>query len=87
MRTTITIDDRLAMELKRLAAETGKPFKRVLNETLRAGLRGRKRASSVYRLRPASLGLPLVGVDLDKALQLADKLEDAALRDKLEQRK
>ncbi len=87
MRTTITIDDRLAGELKRLAAETGKPFKSVLNETLRAGLHGGKRTPTAYRLRAASLGPPQVGVNLDKALQLADELEDAALRDKLEQRK
>jgi hypothetical protein len=29
----------------------------------------------------------LAGVDLDKALQLADELEDVSLRAKLEQRK
>jgi len=87
MRTTITIDDRLARELKRLSAETGKPFKSVLNETLRAGLHGRNKPSTSYRLRPASLGSPSAAADLDKALQLADELEDIALRDKLEQRK
>ncbi len=87
MRTTITIDDRLASELKRLAAETGKPFKSVLNETLRAGLHKGKKLPTAYRLRPASLGLPRVGVNLDKTLQLADELEDAVLCDKLEQRK
>ena len=87
MRTTVTIDDRLARELKRLSAETGKPFKSVLNETLRAGLHGRRKPSAAYRLRPASLGLPHAGVDLDKALRWTEALEDAALRDKLEQRR
>ncbi len=87
MRTTITIDDRLASELKRLSAETGKPFKSVLNEALRAGLHGRKKTSAAYRLQPASMGMPQAGTDLDKALRLADELEDIALRDKLEQRK
>lgn len=87
MRTTITIDDKLAAELKRLSVTTGKPFKNVLNDTLRAGLRGRKGPSTAYRLRPVSLGLPQVGMDLEKALQLSDALEDAALRDKLEQRR
>ena len=28
-----------------------------------------------YRLEPASLGKPLPGIDLDKALQLADSLD------------
>jgi hypothetical protein len=87
MRTTITIDDRLAGELKRLSAETGKPFKSVLNETLRAGLHGHKKPAAAYRLRTASMGLPRAGANLNKALQLTEELEDVALRDKLEQRK
>ena len=88
MRTTLTIDDSLASELKKRALETGKPFKQVVNETLRAGLQQRAlRKSQVYRLKPASLGAPLAGVNLDKALLLADELEDGSLRAKLEQRK
>lgn len=88
MRTTLTLDDRLAAELKRLSADTGRPFKNVVNDTLRAGLqRGKKFAAAPYRLRPSALGAPLVAGRMDKALQLADELEDAALLDKLEQRK
>ncbi len=88
MRTTLTIDDTLASELRKRALESGKPFKQVVNETLLTGLQQRvSRKSQAYRLRPASLGKPLAGVNLDKALELADELEDAALRAKLEQRK
>lgn len=88
MRTTLTIDDRLATELKKRALETGKPFKQIVNEALAVGLqRNNQRRSQTYRLKPAALGAPLAGVDLDHALQLADELEDVALRDKLEQRK
>ena len=88
MRTTLTIEDSLASELKKRALETGKPFKQVVNETLLAGLQQRPvRNSQIYRLKPASLGAPLAGVNLDKALLLADELEDGALRAKLEQRK
>ena len=89
MRTTITLDDHLARELKSLAHSTGKPFKQVVNETLqeglaRRGLRGRKRR---YRLTPLSLGGVLPGIDLDKALRLAGDLEDDAIARELELRK
>jgi hypothetical protein len=38
MRTTLTIDDGLLRQLRQKALDTGKPFKLVVNETLRAGL-------------------------------------------------
>jgi predicted transcriptional regulator len=37
MRTTLTIDDAIAKALQDLAHRSNKPFKQVLNETLRAG--------------------------------------------------
>ena len=89
MRTTLTIEERLARDLKEIAHRTGKPFKQVVNETLHAGLDAGKsgRRTRRYRLRPASMGKPLPGIDLDKALQLADFLEDLEIARKLEQRK
>ena len=88
MRTTLTIEDSLASELKKRALETGKPFKQVVNEALLNGLQQKAvRKPKAYRLKPASLGAPLPGVNLDKALLLADELEDVSLRAKLEQRK
>lgn len=88
MRTTLTLDDPLVKELKKLALETGQPFKNVVNETLRAGLLKRNVAPRrAYRLTPAAMGVPKPDVDLGKALQLADQLEDAAIGAKLEQRK
>ena len=38
MRTTLTLDDDLAERLADLARESRKPFKAVVNETLRRGL-------------------------------------------------
>lgn len=88
MRTTLTIEDTLANQLKQRALETGKPFKQVVNETLQIGLQSQNaRKPKPYRLRPAALGTPLPGVDLAGALRLADQLEDEAIRAKLEQRK
>lgn len=89
MRTTLTLEDRIARELKEIAHRSGKPFKAVVNETLRAGLAERQKAGKPkrYRLRPASLGSVRSGVDLDKALDLADSLEDEELIRKTELRK
>jgi plasmid stability protein len=89
MRTTLTLDDQLAKALKSAAHRSGKPFKEVVNETLRAGLaaertRGKPRP---YRLKPASLGGVRPGFDLDKALRLADALEDEEIARELAQRK
>ena len=88
MRTTFTIEDRLLDELKRTARDSGKPFKQVVNEVLRAGLEARTRPQpQPYRLEPASMGRPLQGHDLTKARQLSDELEDDAIAEKVAQRK
>ena len=88
MRTTLTVDDRIAKALKALAHRTGKPFKQVVNETLQAGLAARSAPRpKPYRLKPVSLGGVASGVDLDKALRLAAALEDDEITRKLELRK
>ncbi len=89
MRTTLTIDDRIAKALKALAHRSGKPFKQVLNETLQAGLAAREGPGKArpYRLKVASLGGVLPGIDLTKALRLAASLEDEEIARKLELRK
>jgi hypothetical protein len=89
MRTTITLDDQIARALKNAAHRSGKPFKQVVNETLRAGLTAKRSAERArpYRVKPASLGGVLPGVDLDKALRLADALEDRETARKLALRK
>jgi hypothetical protein len=88
MRTTLTIDESLFQTLKDLAHRSGKSFREVIDETLRAGLtRGSRPRSPRYRLKPASLGGVNPGVDLTKALQLADTLEDLEIARKLEQRR
>jgi hypothetical protein len=38
MRTTLTINDGLLRQLRQKALDSGKPFKQVVNEALRAGL-------------------------------------------------
>jgi hypothetical protein len=88
MRTTLTIEDRIARDLKQIAHRSGKPLKAVVNETLRAGLAAQsQRKPKPYRLRSVSLGTARAGVNLDKALALADSLEDDELARKAEHRK
>ena len=89
MRTTLTLEDRIARELKEIAHRSGKPFKTVVNETLRAGLAERNKPGKTkrYRLKPMSLGSVHPGLNLDKALALADSLEDEELIRKMELRK
>ena len=88
MRTTLTLDADVAAALKRLARQSGRAFKQVVNEALRAGLRVQAAPPARrYRLKPVSLGGVLAGVNLDHALRLADALEDEALAAKLAQRK
>jgi len=89
MRTTLTIDDRIAKALKALAHRSGKSFKQILNETLQAGLAAREAPAKArpYWVKPASLGGVLPGVDLTKAVQLAGSLEDEEIARKLALRK
>lgn len=80
MRTTLTLDDDLALLLKQKAAETQRPFKEVVNLAIRRGLQdssippGEK--EEVVTI-PFAAGLR-TGIDPDKMNQLADALELAA---------
>jgi len=86
MRTTLTLDDDVARELRRLAGKTGQPMKELVNTALRNGLRAAPRPRR-YRLSPMPLGGVAASVDLDRALRLADSLDDQEIARKLEQRK
>jgi hypothetical protein len=88
MRTTLTLENELARVLREEARRSGRPLKAVVNETLRAGLAARRaKPARRYQLTPVSLGGVVPGIDLDKALRLAEALEDEAIARKLEMRK
>jgi predicted DNA-binding ribbon-helix-helix protein len=89
MRTTLTLEEQIARDLKRIARTSGKPFKIVVNETLQAGLAASQAPKKPrrYRLRTVSLGGVREGIDLDKALGVADLLEDEELGRKMDLRK
>jgi hypothetical protein len=89
MRTTLTLDDKIAQSLQEKAHQSRRPFKDVVNEALALGLSVMDRPGEpvVYRVSPASMGAPRPGVDLVKALALAEAMEDEAIALKLEARK
>ena len=89
MRTTLTIDDRIAKALKDAAHRSGKSYKQVVNETLRAGLTTNRIMDETkpYRLKPVSMGDVTGGYNLTKALELAEHLEDEEIARKLELKK
>lgn len=74
MRTTLTLDDDLAMQLHRVAAQTGRSFKDVVNEAIRQGLARTPAPAPAVIPRPHATGRPLV--DLTKALAVAESLDD-----------
>lgn len=89
MRTTLTIDDNVLKSLRKMAQESGRPFKDVVNEVLVRGLSVSETTGGAepYHLVPASMGAARPDLNLDKALQLDDALEDEAIAEKLERRK
>lgn len=89
MRTTLTLDDEVAKHLQEKAHDTRQSFKDVVNQALTLGLSVMDRPTepTVYRLSPSSMGLPRADINLDKALALAERLEDEAIAHKLEAHK
>ena len=89
MRTTLTIDDKIAKALKDAAHRSGKSYKQVVNETLRAGLSSNRVMDNAkpYRLKPVSMGGVAGAYNLTKALELADYLEEEEITRKLDLKK
>ena len=74
MRTTITLEEDVAVQVRRVMRERHITFKEAVNSTLRAGL-GVSREPRPYRLPTYRMGVR-PGIDLDHALRLDAALED-----------
>lgn len=77
MRTTLTLDDDLARQLKEIARRRGESFKAVVNAAVRRGLeQGAKPPSRLppFVVEPKACGFR-VGVDPRKLNRLLDELE------------
>jgi len=59
MRTTLTLDEDIAAKLKAESRKTGKPFKQVVNETLREGFFARRNTKPLppFKIKARPLGL------------------------------
>lgn len=76
MRTTLTLDDDVLDALKSLAHQEQRPFKDVVNDTLRTGLASHRVATTAVAYRADVLHCGLrPGIDPDRLNQLVDDLE------------
>ena len=76
MRTTVTIDDALLIEIKTSAAATGRTMSEVIEDAVRAALARRVEANRLPIDLPAHDGGGLQpGVDLDDSAGLLDLME------------
>jgi hypothetical protein len=76
-RTTVTLDDDVAVNLRSEMHRSHKPFKQALNEALRRGLVARDVAARhpSFRVKARDLGRMRSGVSLDDIGGLLDRLE------------
>jgi hypothetical protein len=76
MRTTLTIDNDVAVQLDRLRRARDASLKDLVNEALRRGLRemnAKPKAKKPFRTRTVSLGPPLINIDsAAEALAIAE---------------
>jgi hypothetical protein len=77
MRTTVTLDPDVESMLRKEVQKRGEPFKQVLNNAIRAGLRSPKRRGEAFEPLTFDMGKPRL--DLTKAGALAAELEDEEL--------
>ena len=78
VRTTLTLDDDVVAELRRLQAETGEPWRTLVNDVLRTGVSardaGHRRSRRLQRTRGVQLGRPIIGdiANVHEALSVAE---------------
>jgi hypothetical protein len=77
MRTTVTLDPDVESLLRREVRRRGEPFKQILNDAIRAGLRNMNRRNEAFEPLTFDMGKPRA--DLTKAGALAAELEDEEL--------
>ena len=77
MRTTLTLDDDVAARLHAEARRSARPFKVVVNETLRTGLAQRRASirSDAFRVESVDLGARQPGAELDSIALALDRIE------------
>lgn len=79
MRTTISLDDGLAEDVKRRAAELRMSVSGLIESLIREGLHRREPEQKARRFRLVTVGRGdlLPGIDLDRAAKLIDDADGA----------
>jgi hypothetical protein len=82
MRTTLTLDEDVATKLKAESRRAGRPFREVVNETLRRGLASRRIPSrhQAFRVIVRDLGDLKPGLSLDNVAELIEHVEGSLYR-------
>lgn len=77
MRTTITLDDDIATRLQAESRKSGRSFKEVVNDYLRAGLAQRRvvKTMTPFRVEPVSMGATRQGYSYDNIGALLEDIE------------
>jgi hypothetical protein len=78
MRTTITLDEDVAAKLRAESRRSGRPFRDVVNETLRRGLESARRGTKprhVFKVMARDLGNLRPGLSLDNVADLIEQVE------------
>lgn len=77
MRTTLTLDEDVAAKLKSLARRSGRPFRDVVNDTIRRGLAqpAPTAAPAPFVVEARDLGRLRPGLSLDNIGDLLEQLE------------
>jgi hypothetical protein len=82
MRTTLTLDDDVAAKLKAESRRAGRPFREIVNETLRRGLATRRITAQrqPFRITARDLGNLKPGLTLDNVAELVEQVEGSLHR-------
>ena len=82
MRTTLILDDDIAAEIEAEARRAGRPFREVVNETLRRGLASRRLADrrQPFTVEARDLGELKPGLSLDNVAELIEQVEGSTFR-------
>ena len=82
MRTTLTLDEDVAAKLRAESRRAGRPFREIVNETLRRGLANRRVANQrqSFKITARDLGDLKPGLSLDNVAELVEHVEGSLYR-------
>jgi hypothetical protein len=82
MRTTLTLDDDVAAKLRTESQRAGRPFREIVNETLRQGLESQRATAQrrAFKVTARDLGNLRAGLSVDNIAELVEHVEGSLHR-------